>query len=234
MHSNIIYAIGGDQPVTLLTIPLGHEQQQHLNPSFLACRRRYKEQLATLFSSSIHWVRQVHGIRLTRPNNSLFPSEADGLISQTPNQVCAISCGDCLPIAVYSRDGGWACIMHAGWKGLYLGIIQESIMASPVPVSRLNAWIGPGICGHHYEVGTDFMNNFCQKDENFEPFFNTNGTTKPKLDLKSLARYQLLSQGVSTVVVSEHCTYCDHRFYSYRRQGKSLYGGNTNILMINN
>jgi YfiH family protein len=117
---------------------------------------------------------------------------------------------DCLPIAVAAE--GAVAILHAGWRGLAEGIVEQGIRAiRELAAGRtLAAAIGPGAGGCCYEVGEEVHALFASYGEEVHRGAN--------LDLKAIARDQLERGGVEEVSDAGLCTIClPTLFFSHRR-----------------
>jgi YfiH family protein len=121
-----------------------------------------------------------------------------------------------LPILVYHPMGVIAAI-HAGWRGLYDGVIPNALsMLPPDPIVAIGPAIGP-CC---YEVGEDLASQFREKfgDE----VIQTEPGQKPHLDLQRAAWIQLEKKGIANVDIANICTHCHpDLFFSYRRDGST-------------
>ncbi len=110
-------------------------------------------------------VKQVHGnvvlttqeitkaIKKQNLTNS-FP-DADGVISDRPNQSVWVASTDCTPILIGDRISGKVCAIHAGWRGTSLKIVAKAIahfLESGSKKENLRVAIGPGISGKMYQV----------------------------------------------------------------------------------
>lgn len=80
-------------------------------------------------------------------------SDADAIFTDNPNQFIGIRTRDCAPIIVYSRTKNWLGAIHAGWRGLRAGIIENIHTADP-PADLL-AFVGYCIQDCHYEIGKE-------------------------------------------------------------------------------
>jgi hypothetical protein len=119
---------------------------------------------------------------------------------------------DCLPVALGAN--GVVAMVHAGWRGLAAGVLEEGVRALREldGDGDLVAVIGPGAGPCCYEVG----------EEVHAAFGGAHGIGSPpsrRIDLKAIARDRLLVAGVSEVRDVAACTICDERFFSYRREG---------------
>jgi polyphenol oxidase len=118
---------------------------------------------------------------------------------------------DCLPVLLVS-DSDMAAV-HAGWRGLLAGVIQQAARAMTAPPGL--AVLGPGIGPCCYEVGADLGEAFTRR-------YGTGLLHGSRLDLKAAAQRALAEVGLpsSRVVDSGLCTFCQaDLFYSHRRDG---------------
>lgn len=167
------------------------------------------------------WLEQVHGTEVLRLD-SLPDSipRADASTTRQPNLACAVLTADCLPILLCSKQGDWVAAVHAGWRGLASGVLDNAISCFSGKKSDLMAWLGPAIGANRFEVGDDVKQAFCSADESFANHFCSYGE-KYLADLYAIAGQKLGAMGID-VYGGEHCTYTDSdRFYSYRRDGKT-------------
>lgn len=100
---------------------------------------------------------QVHGRDLAEaePHLAVRP-EADGWLVRCPDLPVAVQVADCLPVVLTRSDGSLAALVHAGWKGLAAGIVDTALdeLRKGYP-GEIWGWVGPGIDGWAYEVGTE-------------------------------------------------------------------------------
>jgi YfiH family protein len=168
-----------------------------------------------------HWLSQVHGTGCC--DAALVPtgSEADAQFATRPGVVCAVLTADCLPLLLCDAAGRRVAAVHAGWRGLLHGVIENSIQAMGAG-SELLAWLGPAIGPTAFEVGEEVRHAFVAHDPRAEAAFAPAGADRWLADLYLLARQRLTACGVSRVYGGEFCTYADsERFYSYRRDGQT-------------
>lgn len=173
----------------------------------------------------ITWLVQVHGTRAIAVDQGSYQTspEADSAFSSTPRIPCAILSADCLPILLCNNSGTQVAAVHAGWRGLYAGVIKETITQLQQPMSNWMAWLGPAISSAWFEVGEDVYNCFVNKDSENRIAFHPKDQGKWMADLYQLARIQLLNLGITNIYGGQYCTYADsEKFYSFRRsQGKT-------------
>lgn len=157
--------------------------------------------------------RQIHSATVHRAEAGSRGRPADGLWTDEPGLPILAMAADCLPIAL-ARAGGEApavAVLHAGWRGILAGIVEEGVQALG---GRVHAAIGPGIGPCCYEVGPEVAQRFATTYGGAL----IHGRT---LDLWGAAERALLAAGVEDVHRVDLCTHCNpDRFFSHRRTGK--------------
>lgn len=173
-------------------------------------------------SKPICWLKQIHGKRCVLNPEPDQVYEADAAITDQSTKVLAVLTADCLPIVVWSQDGSFVSVIHAGWRGLHVGVIEAALSYFPVPASNLSAWLGPGISANAYEVGEAVRQAFCSKHVGLADAFYPNDRGRYQADLFAIARQILNAQGVANISGGQFCTYQDSvQFYSYRRASET-------------
>ena len=201
---------------------------------------RNRELAAGAFApdADFQWLRQVHGNQPAIVFQAGAAPEADSLVTTTPGIALCVLTADCLPIFVCNRAGDEAGIIHAGWRGMSAGIIENTLAAMQSEPEDLLIWLGPAIQSRHYETGEDVREAFldCAADARQQKQFKTAFTPlaepgKYHADLPQLARTKLRHLGATSISGRSHCTYGDPtRFYSHRR--KTPCGRMANLICI--
>jgi len=167
----------------------------------------------------VQYMNQVHGKSVGIINN--FSNEpipnTDALFTKSNKLSLAIMSADCLPVAITNTEGTEIALLHAGWKGLSSGIIQETLKIFNAENKGLKSWLAPCISQMKYEVGIDVYEAFMNLDEESVKNFQQVDSKKWLFDLKAEAARVLINLNVQ-VFQSNYCTYTDKdMFYSYRR-----------------
>jgi YfiH family protein len=138
--------------------------------------------------------------------------EADGQATALSDLGALVLTADCLPVALGAT--GAVAMVHAGWRGLAAGVLEEGVRAVRELGGEddLVAIIGPGAGPCCYEVGEEVH-------AAFGGAHRAQGPHTRNIDLKAIARDKLLAVGVSEIRDIAMCTICDERFFSYRREG---------------
>lgn len=163
------------------------------------------------------WLEQTHSTICVIPEKETTRA-ADAATTRSFQQALAILTADCLPITLCNQQGTEIAAIHAGWRGLCNGIIENTLAKMKSAPSELMAWIGPAISQRHYETSEEvycaFTNNYAPSKIAFKP------STKNKwfADLPLIAELVLNALGVKDVHQSNLCTFeLENEFYSYRR-----------------
>lgn len=159
---------------------------------------------------------QVHGTVVRRvrerppaPESRPDPGDpADGQAAAASGVALLVLAADCMPVALAAP--GAAAVVHAGWRGLAGGVLEEGLAAvrelgGSGPVTAV---VGPAAGACCYEVGPEV-----------HAALGTGVRTHAKVDLRAAAERRLRAAGVQDVLHADHCTICDERFFSHRREG---------------
>jgi YfiH family protein len=196
---------------------LAHELDKHL-PNML----------------SISWLNQTHStnvLRLTEPAIA-GANEADAAYAQTTNLPCNVMTADCMALMMANSDGTEVAAVHAGWKGLSNGIIENTVAQFLSSPDDIHVWFAPSICQLNFEVGVDVSDLFCAFPSALKTASSNNKTL---LDLIAVADLKLDALGVLQRYYSNICTYSATNLFSHRRarhQGLSACGRMANLILI--
>ena len=166
------------------------------------------------------WLAQVHGTSvadLDRAAEGDVP-RADAAAVSNPGVVAAVLTADCMPLFLCDASGRRAAVVHAGWRGMSAGVIENALAALEVEARDVIAWMGPAIGPEAFEVGPEVREAFVAADAASAGAFVAHGEGKFMADLYALARRRLERAGVPRVAGGGFCTFRDtERFFSYRR-----------------
>lgn len=178
-------------------------------------------QACTGLSQEPLWLSQVHGTRVVDVAGSEPGEQADGCVAFGSSGICVVLTADCLPILLTDSAGTRVAALHAGWRGLADGIIEQGIKKLAVPGSELMAYLGPAIGPKAFEVGEEVLQQFCQHDPVAVKAFKPNGPEKWLADIYELARQRLTRLNIDRIYGGNRCTFTEAEdFYSYRRDGE--------------
>ncbi len=177
---------------------------------------------------SLVFLRQVHsakGMNVKKSTTQSFVDEGDFLLTNVKRIGLGVMTADCLPIIFYDTVNHAVAIVHAGWKGSVQKIAVKTIKCMQqefnTHINNIRVFFGPSAKVCCYKVDDNFLqyvNEFNFVDDvihkhNGDLFF----------DLPGFNRLQLEDIGITKKAFEFEyniCTICDHRFFSYRRQGE--------------
>ena len=193
---------------------------QHVgdNPAFVTQNRQHLSANWDL-PNTPYWLQQTHSTKVIKIDAAQTQRDADASFTDQANQVLAVLTADCLPILVCQQDGKAIAAIHAGWRGLAQGIIENTLNLFRGDVW---VWLGPAIGPRAFEVGKDVRDIFCHNDPKADEAFQPHGS-QYLANLYQLAQQRLHRLGVKVNAIfgGEYCTWQDStRFYSYRREGQ--------------
>jgi len=167
-------------------------------------RRRFAAELG-LDPATLTTIGAVHGNEVARvdaPQERV--DDVDGLITNKPGIALFATYADCYPILLWDPEHRAIGLAHAGWRGTEADVAAEAVRSMAREFgsdpSRMKAAIGPGICGHCYEVGEEVASRFDTR------FVRDTTPGKFLLDLAAANLAQLEEQGVREVFSLDLCT----------------------------
>jgi YfiH family protein len=167
--------------------------------------------------------RQVHGVRVAavsaaergrgaRGRDDAI-DETDGLLTDVAELPLMISTADCVPVVLVAEgpNGPTVAAVHAGWRGMFDGIIARAALQlrrrGRLSVAVIGPSIGPCCFNVSDEIGSGFEERYP-------------GTWRGgRVDLWTAAARQLTAAGLAGPQITNPrlCTVCDRRFFSHRR-----------------
>ena len=193
---------------------------QHVgdDPSIVNTNRKTISESLELMSDPV-WLDQCHSSKIvcidTTPNNF----EADGSYTTKKNHICTVLTADCVPFLICDDKGLKIAAIHAGWKGICHGIIENALKAFS-DYKSIMVWIGPCINSEFYEVGNDVYNACISHLNLLEGAFTPGRQGHWQCDLSKIVRIIFKNVGVGAIYECGLCNYkMDNLFYSYRRDG---------------
>jgi YfiH family protein len=166
---------------------------------------------------------QVHGaeVVVAAPERPEWPEwpvrpHADGIVTATPGLTLLVRAADCVPVLFVAPDDAVVGAAHAGRSGLAAGVVPATVTRMrELGAGRVEAWIGPHVCGRCYEVPEDLRAEVAAAVP--ASYAETSWGT-PAVDLGAGVRSQLEALDVVVHDVSR-CTRESPDLYSHRRDG---------------
>lgn len=185
---------------------------------------------------AISWLNQTHSNKVISLSEPLSPGaiEADATYTNVDNLPLTVMTADCMAIMLSNRRGTEIAAIHAGWKGLLDGVIENTILKFVSPREELHAWFAPSVCQQHFEVGSELA---CLFEDYPSALIASTNINKMLLDLVAVASIKLKSLGIHHQYYSNRCTYSSDILFSHRQathQGLIACGRMANLILINN
>jgi polyphenol oxidase len=187
-------------------------------------------QVAALSGSQPVLMHQVHGSRVhvveqaegalgsAAPEDPVGPPDADGLVTARPGTAVIVRVADCVPVLLADPVGRIVGAAHAGRVGLAAGVIPATLLRMrALGAHRIQAWVGPHICGRCYEVPAQMRDEVAGV---VPQAYSVTSRGTPALDLGAGVISQLEDDRCAVTVVPG-CTYEDPTWHSFRRTGGS-------------
>ncbi len=182
------------------------------DPACVAENRRRVAAAARVTPVSLITMAQCHGreVAWAAPG---APAPADALLCEREDLALAVLVADCLPIVLCDPESPRFAVVHAGWRGLDVGVLAATLahFASP---RRVVAAIGPGISPARYPVGPEVAARFADVPGALTP----DEGDRSRLDLVAVAVAQLHQLGLDPAQVHRLDAVTDDSalFFSHR------------------
>lgn len=160
-------------------------------------------------------VRQVHGAEVVNAIDVSARTEADALFDDGSELALAVLVADCIPILLVDTTSARFGLVHAGWRGLTVGVIARALDTFDDP-RGVYAFLGPSISADGYQVGPEVARHFTE----IPGALTRDVGDRSRLDLRLSAVHQLRAAGVSErrIERSEQVTDGGEVFFSDRAQ----------------
>lgn len=117
-------------------------------------------ELTQLRPLGAHTVKQTHSdifhiINQDEPRTP--PPEGDALGTSLRQQYLAIKTADCLPVMLHDPIQKKIAAIHAGWKGIAIGIVPKVIGTYFLNSTNMRIYIGPHITKSSFEIRNDVL-----------------------------------------------------------------------------
>jgi hypothetical protein len=146
----------------------------------------------------------------------------DALISKDPKHILAVYASDCIPILLYDPENQVIGVIHAGYRGLSKGIVENVInvlkMNFNSDISKVIIGFSPFIRNCCYEIKDDLFGLI--EDSKWQSYMMSSAG-KFSLDLEAIVRDKLLNLGITPEKIEDMgmCTACrSDTFFSFRKR----------------
>lgn len=192
----------------------GDLHPDHVAPAELAARR------AAVCSLPWTQLDEVHGTEVLVVDR---PGRHDGAVGDAAvttlfDAALCVWVGDCAPVALFS-DGGGIGVVHAGWRGLYDGVLAAAVTRlRAIAPGTVRAVLGPSIHPCCYEFSANDLAPFV--DRWGDSVASRTATGRPALDVPAAVRIALGELDVDLDHLGA-CTACRaDRYWSHRARGE--------------
>ena len=197
---------------------LEHAGFRHTFAGTEICTRAQLAEALGVQESSLYEVTQVHGAAVAIAGgivSSLRSVEADAVIATAERmRAAAIRTADCVPILLGDARSGIVAAVHAGWRGVEVGVIAAALDAMPHDAEIIAA-VGPHIGPCCFEVSAEVADRISAASA---PQVIARSTgLKSWINLGLACELQLRARGIRHIEHVFSCTHCGEGFYSYRR-----------------
>ena len=180
-------------------------------------------------TSDLITLKQMHSSDVINITERIEPDEIEGdsMVTSKEGICLGILTADCAPILFGDFEKKIIGAAHAGWKGLYGGIVEntlENMVQLGAKIKNICVAIGPCIQKNNYEVGIEFYERFINKDRTYKKFF-LKENNKILFDLPGSISFRLHLQGIRNIQSLNKCTFTEKKnYFSFRRNQKNKLG----------
>ncbi len=177
-----------------------------------------KKQLALMHQTHSDKVEIIQNV------NDLERINCDAMLTESNNIALCVLTADCAPILIYEKKKKIVGCIHAGWKGAFNGIIENSVKKLQElggDVKELFVSVGPCISQKNYEVKKDFYLKFVKRSEKNESFFLKKDDYSFNFDLREFINKKFKDLGIlkiDNVTVDSFASKSE--YFSHRRAKK--------------
>lgn len=175
-------------------------------------------------TDKIMFCKQIHGKAIAHIPSDTNLDIFDGMITRQRGIFLAVKTADCIPMLLCDGISLTIAAVHAGWSGLYKGIIPEVIE----DMEKMNCKKKDIVCAIGPHIGKCCYNATQQRFDmlkSISPHTNFWRLEKDTIyiDLAEIAYQQLRQSGVShdNIDIFNICTKCNKEYDSYRRDKDS-------------
>ena len=174
---------------------------------------------------------------ITRKNLRKKRFHSDAIITKLKGVGIGVLTADCVPILLYEKKKKIIGCIHAGWRGAFLGIIENTIKKINIinPNNKVVACIGPCIGQKNYEVDHEFYKKFIIKSKKNKIYFSSSRMNKKLFDLRRFVFDKLKKLNVEIENLKYDTFQDKNNFFSYRRSKKlkeSDFGRNISAIVL--
>ena len=197
--------------------------------SKINANRALVSNLMGIKTSDLITLKQIHSSNVINIKERIDPDEIEGdsMVTSKEGICLGILTADCAPILFGDFEKKIIGAAHAGWKGLYSGIVEntlENMIQLGAKINNICVAIGPCIQKNNYEVGIEFYERFIDKDKTYKKFFFKENN-EIWFDLPGSISFRLHLLGIKNIQSLNKCTFSEKKnYFSFRRNQKNKLG----------
>ena len=164
---------------------------------------------------------QVHGadveILKAAPTQPLL---CDALVTNKQNLQLTIKTADCVPALFIDTKNAIIGAAHAGWKGAFQGILENTILAMlslGAKIESIQAAIGPHLTQQNFQISPQMQALFPQT----ERAFFQESEKGICFDFTGYVQHRLTRIGIQKIDINRVDTYTNLAYNSYRRDAQN-------------
>ena len=144
---------------------------------------------------------------------------ADAIFSKNTDIALGVVTADCVPVLFYDEANKIVGCIHAGWRGVLNGIIENTIekfISNGEKENNIKIYVGPHLKKASFEVKDDFIQDLRKNVYNFEDYISLE-EKKIKFDFSRLIKSKILNLNIKKLSISNLDTFSNpSRFFSHR------------------
>ena len=169
-------------------------------------------------------MQQTHSnkVIIINKKNNLKKFNSDALVTKMKGVALGVVTADCVLIILYDIKNQIIGCIHAGWKGAFNGIVENTVKKFKKLNSnnKIFASIGPCIGQKSYEVDLVFYKKFILESKKNKIYFLKKNKDKRLFNLRKYVGDKLAKLNVKVNHVNHDTFKEKNRFFSYRRSQK--------------
>jgi len=149
----------------------------------------------------------------------------DAMLTKSSEIALSVLTADCAPILIYERKREIVGCIHAGWKGAFSGIIENTLKKLEEiggNVEALFVSVGPCISQKNYEVKKDFYLRFYKESKRNDSFFLKKDENSFNFDLRGYINKKFKDLGVLKIENVTIDSFASKSEYFSHRRAKKL------------
>ena len=209
------------------------------NPYHVAENRKRAAQAFGVEEDTLSTLYQIHSADVLTIDAPLRERpKADAMVTRKKGLMLGILTADCTPVLFHDPIAKVIGAAHAGWKGAYGGIVQNTVAAMVklgADAANIRSFIGPTIQQKSYEVGAEFFDRFPPVEQQ-ALFIPSEREGHFMFDLPAYVRLKLIALGI-THIENQGLDTCSNEadYFSYRRatlRAEPDYGRQLSAIML--